>query len=281
MINRLLLFATITSCMLGCAKEKTKGAEQEPKTPQINIVAYDEAVLADKPVGYWLLNKTNLNDASTAKHHGTWKGTQQTSTKLPNGEDSFYFNGTDNYYEIPDADHLEVSEKGILTIEAWMSPAVLDFPNLEPGKDYIHWMGKGTTNQYSWVARMYNKDSFRENRPQRISGYSFNLAGGLGAGSYFQDVIAVGTWIHYTLVINTKDVTATYPSGYTKLYRDGKLRDQDDLAGYEIIPKNGIAPTRIGTRDFASFFKGSIAKVAIYDYELSADKIAKHFNAMK
>src|SRR5690606_8974552 len=124
------------------------------------------------------------------------------------------------------------------------------------GKDYIHWMGKGAANQHAWAARMYNKDSFRENRPQRISGYAFNLEGGLGAGSYFQDAINPGTWIHFVLVINANNQSSTYPTGYTKIYRDGKRRDQDDLAAYNIIPKNGTAPTRIGTRDMQSFFKG-------------------------
>src|SRR5690606_21320442 len=234
------------------------------------MIAYDQAVLDDQPVGYWLLNHEAIHDASAKKHNGTWHGEWTKTQALPNGEKAIYFNGQDAYYEIPDVDHLEVSHKGVLTIEAWMSPGVLDYDKVEEGKDYIHWMGKGTPGQHSWAARIYNKDSFRENRPQRISGYVFNLEGGLGAGSYFQDVIAVGTWVHFVLVINTTQKSTNYPTGYTKIYRDGKQRDQDALDGYNIIPGNGTAPTRIGTRDLGSFFKGSIAKVAIYNYELTA-----------
>lgn len=267
----LLFLATF---ILGCSKKTP--IKKQPEQ------GYDEIVLKDNPVGYWLQNKTQLNDISDAQHHGVWKGEEGSIQKLPNGEEAPYFNGVNAYYEIPDADHLEVTDKGVITIEAWMSPSVLDFPTLDPpDKDYIHWMGKGTANQHSWVARMYNKNSFRENRPQRISGYAFNLTGGLGAGSYFQDVISVGTWIHFVLVINTNQTSTNYPTGYTKVYRDGKLRDQDSLSDYSIVPGNGTAPTRIGTRDLNSFFKGSIAKVAIYNYELTAQQIDAHYKAMK
>jgi hypothetical protein len=34
-------------------------------------------------------------------------------------------------------------------------------------------------------------------RPNRISGYRFNLTGGPGAGSYLQDPVTAGQWIHY------------------------------------------------------------------------------------
>lgn len=266
---------------LSCSKEggEPNIPDPNPEPPAPN--AYNEAVLADNPVGFWLLSKDDLKDASSKKLNGSWKGEKAGSQKLPNGDEVPLFNGTDSYYEIADADHLEVSTKGVLTIEAWMSPSVSDFPSVEKDKDYIHWMGKGTPGQHSWAARMYNKDSWRENRPQRISGYAFNLEGGLGAGSYFQEPITTGTWVHYVLVINSNQKSTKYPGGYTKLYRDGQLKDQDDLSAYNIVPKDGTAPTRIGTRDLGSFFKGAIGKVAIYDYELSAAKIKAHFNAMK
>ena len=140
-------------------------------------------------------------------------------------------------------------------------------------------MGKGTANNHSWVARMYNANDV--DRPQRISGYSFNLSGGLGAGSYFQDSTPVGTWIHYVLVINTVDTSIAYPTGYTKIYKNGVLRDTDSLQGYSIVPGNGNAPMRVATRDLGSFFKGAIGKVAIYDYELSASQLLVHNNTMR
>ena len=114
----------------------------------------------------------------------------------------------------------------------------------------------------------------------RISGYAFNLAGGLGAGSYFQDNVTVGQWIFYTLTINTVNVSSTYPTGYTKIFKNGILRDQDSLAGYNIVPMNGTRPMRIGSRQLESFFKGAIGKVAVFDYELNSNQIQIHFNCM-
>ncbi|MGF1723055.1 LamG domain-containing protein [Vibrio kyushuensis] len=240
---------------------------------------YDDIVLQDNPVGYWLLEQGSTQDHSVNYLDGSFGGKATKTDYLPNGDTANAFNGKDNYFEIPDDDLLEITTTGILTIEAWMKPKVLQFKNSEKG-GYVHWMGKGEENQHSWVSRMYNYTN-DENRPNRISGYSFNLEGALGAGSYFQDPVDTKEWIHYTLIINTVDTSDTYPTGYTKIYKNGALRDQDSLLGYDIIPGNGTAPTRIATRDFNSFFKGSIGKVAIYDYELDELQLLRHFYSMR
>jgi hypothetical protein len=105
------------------------------------------------------------------------------------------------------------------------------------------------------------------------------LSGGLGTGSYFQDSIIAGQWIHYMLVINTVDTDESHPTGYTKIYKNGCVRDQDALTSFATVPADGTAPFRIATRDFKSFFLGAIAKVAIYDYELSPIKVRSHYQA--
>jgi hypothetical protein len=127
-------------------------------------------------------------------------------------------------------------------------------------------MGKGVSGQHEWVARMY-QDGNSEDRANRISFYSFNLTGGLGAGSYFQDTVTAGAWIHYA---------GEFDDVNTYIFKSGVLRDQDPLSGYDIVPRNGTAPVRIATRDFASFFQGSIARVAIYSTRLPAATLAAH-----
>jgi hypothetical protein len=134
---------------------------------------------------------------------------------------------------------------------------------------YVHWMGKGSSGQHEWVARMY-QDGNSEGRANRISFYSFNLTGGLGAGSYFQDTVTAGAWIHYA---------GEFDDVNTYIFKNGVLRDQDPLSGYDIDPGNGTAPVRIGTRDFASFFQGSIARVAIYSTRLPAATLVAHQGA--
>lgn len=240
---------------------------------------YDSVVLADQPVAYWTLGDTGstLTDSTGGGHTGQYVG-DPAATSLPNGDPARVFDGATQYAEAPDAADLSVPQTGVLTLEAWLRPDTLQFPN-DQSSGYVHWMGKGESGQHEYVARMYSLEN-DEDRPNRISGYGFNLSGGLGVGSYFQDAIVAGDWIHYVLVINTVDVSADYPSGYTKIYRDGVLRDQDDLSELSIVPGDGTAPYRIGTRDFGSYFLGAIGKVAVYDAELSTARIAAHFSEM-
>jgi hypothetical protein len=236
---------------------------------------YDQVILADNPVAYWPLGSVNgLQDATGHGHNGTAHNDPTTST-MPNGSDAAHvFNGTTQYIEIADADDLSVPKTGILSIEAWVRADTLDFGANENG--YVHWMGKGEPGQHEYVARLYNLNS---DRPNRYSGYSYNLEGGLGTGSYFQDSLSVGEWVHFVMIINTVDRDAANTTGFTAIYKNGIERDRDALTNYNITPQSGTAPFRIGTRDFNSYFQGAIAKVAVYDYHLSTEKALAHYNA--
>lgn len=244
--------------------------------------AYDNRVLADTPVAYWPLGTIPAEqpvapDCTGRGHTGRYVNTPHTTT-MPNGDLAQQFDGTRQYVQFPDAADLSVTRTGRLTIEAWMRPHTLQFPNQE-GSGYVHWLGKGVSGQHEYVARMYSKVN-SENRPNRISGYAFNLSGGLGVGSYFQDSITTTQWIHVVIVINTVDTSPAFPTGYTRIYRDATLRDTDSLAALNIKPGNGTAPFRVGTRDLASFFHGRIGKVAVYDYDLTRADIQAHRNTM-
>ena len=178
------------------------------------------------------------------------------------------FDGETGYVEIPDADVFSEPTTGELSVEAWIRPDSLDMPNRE-SSGYVHWMGKGVSGEHEWVSRMYQEGN-SEDRANRISFYSFNLSGGLGAGSYFQDNVTVGEWIHYV---------GTFDDVRTTLYKNGVERDSDLLSGYDIMPENGSAPVRIGTRDRNSYFQGAIARVAFYDARLGESQAAAHFAA--
>jgi hypothetical protein len=260
----------------------TRFRRTRPRLPReaVTISAYDEAVLADDPVLF-----LRLGGAGTEESPGGLRATYHGSpghTHLPNGDPASLFDGTSaQYVEVPDDDALSVTATGTLTVEAWFRPDTLTFPS-SGGTGYVHWLGKityGTVNQCEWVARIYSADN-TENRANRVSGYAFNPAGGLGAGSYFQDPLNPGDWIHYALVITTKPAGPAYPTGWTKLFRDAQLRDQDSLADYDIIPGNTTSPVRIGTASQRSFFLGGIGKVAVYPRELSPDQLAAHHAAM-
>ena len=241
--------------------------------------AYDDLILTDNPALYLPLDgSTTSADGRTATVHGS---PAVQAGALPNGDTAVVFDGsTTQWIELPDSADLSVSTTGALTVEAWLRPDALTMPHTE-GTGYVHWLGKltyDTTNQCEWVARIYSADN-TEGRSNRISGYAFNAAGGLGAGSYFQDALTPGEWIHYALVINTTP-SSTYPTGYTKLYRDGVLRDQDSLSGYSIVPTDTTSPMRIGSADLRGFLRGAVAKVAVYPVELAASQLAAHHSSM-
>ncbi|MGX1548918.1 LamG domain-containing protein [Streptomyces adustus] len=240
--------------------------------------AYDTEVLSDTPALYLrgggYATKQSTAALKATGHHGP--GT----TSMPNGDPAFLFDGASQYVEVPDDDRLSVTTTGELTVEAWLRPDTLTFAKTA-STGYVNWLGKSSSpnGQNEWLTRMYSRDN-TELRANRISGYVFNSDGGFGAGSYFEDEVGPGEWIHFALVINTRDKSPAYPTGYVKIYRNGVLRDQDALAEYDITPANTDAPMRIGGVDDRSYFEGAIGKVAVYDSALPAARLAAHHQAM-
>jgi len=254
----------------------------------VSMLNYDQAVLADRPVLYLAMRSPQLGseyDLTGNGNNGTYRstdGAKPFAVTMPNGDTASRFNGLDQFLEVADADALSVPTTGVLTLEAWMRPDVLEFPKNE-GSGYVHWMGKGqgtgVTGQQEYVARMYSLSNTEE-RQNRISGYAFNPEGGKGSGSYFQEPVTPGEWIHYALVINTRATSAKYPTGYVRIYKNGVLKDTTALNQFDVVPRNGTAPFQVGTRAAKSFFLGAIGKVAMYSYELTREQLGAHYNAM-
>src|SRR6185437_3422348 len=110
-------------------------------------------------------------------------------------------------------------------------------------------LGKGRPGQQEYAGRMYSlRNDANPPRPSRISGYAFNLDGGLGSGAYFQDKLKKGDWIHVTLVFGN----------LIKIYKGRTLRQTVPLSQFDVHPGFGDAPLRIGTRDGNSFFYGAV-----------------------
>jgi len=280
----------VVLCVMGIIS-----TNKDDKTFQYNLSAYDKSVLADKHLVLYLrLDGGNepAVDLSGHDHTGTPHNGPSRTTFL-NGDGATVFNGVDQFIQVPDHDSLSVNYTGVLTIEAWIRPDVLNFPHPEsPSKPWVYWAGKVGPSADEYACRMYCRDAIwtDEPRPNWISGYAFNLIRkegaetNLGSGSRFNETVMAGEWIYYVLVINTINTSPKYPTGYTKIYRNGLKKDQDPLKQKpgsripDIVPGNGIAPLRIGTGTAnASFFQGAVAKMAIYDYELSNTTVMAHY----
>jgi hypothetical protein len=94
--------------------------------------SYDTAILGDSPVAFWTLggDRAGVADQTGHGHTGRAHGGQRV-TRFVNGDPATVFDGATQYIEVPDHDALSVPATGILSIEAWMRPDVLDFPHQE------------------------------------------------------------------------------------------------------------------------------------------------------
>jgi hypothetical protein len=239
---------------------------------------YDTAVLRDRPVLYLKMNAApgSQAEADLAGSHQNGRyypaSGSPAKTRMPNGDLATVFNGATQYLEIPSSSLFSVRSGGGLTVEVWIRPDTLNFPNGE-SDGYVHFAGKGESGEHEYALRMYSKTN-SANRPNRISGYVFNLDGGLGSGSYFQDAVQAGQWIHVAMVIDNR------PNGTVSIFKNGVLRKTTPLSQFDVVPQPGNAPLRIATRDLRSFFKGAIGKFAIYRYVMSESKLKSHYAKM-
>jgi hypothetical protein len=171
------------------------------------------------------------------------------------------FNGVNSYVEAPDSNVFSVCTTGELTISAWIRPDTLVFPHDER-RGYVNWLGKGEgqgrTGRQEWAFRMYSSGiPETEMRSNRIAFYLFNPSGGLGIGSYFQDSVHPGEWIH---VVGAVDGTRT------SIFKNGVFRKCDQYRGtkdeecgrhaFIVTPCHGTGPLRMGTRRWNQLLSG-------------------------
>jgi Concanavalin A-like lectin/glucanases superfamily/Carboxypeptidase regulatory-like domain len=193
-------------------------------------------------------------------------------------EDFLVFNGTTSYATIPSAPQLSVGANG-LTIAVWMRPDALTFPKTQgsaANQQYVHWLGKGQTSgaggNQEWAFRMYSQTNPAGPRDNRISFYVFNPSGSYGCGSYFQDSITPGQWIHVVGVVDAVAQT-------TAIYKNGVFRHSDPYVGgtVTITPTPGNAPLGIGSKDQLTYFEGAIGPVRIWNRALSSTEVSALF----
>jgi hypothetical protein len=258
-------------------------------------MTYDQAILCEKPVAYLAMNKLSGSepDLTGNSHTGTYKGTAATASTLPNGDQAANFDGSSQYVTVPSSAVFSIPTTGTLTWEAWIRPAVLQFPNNSGG--YVDWMGKCA--DYSptceWEARMYNTTN-SENRCNRMSAYVFNSSAGLGSAADWQPtcgLIQATQWYHivgeYTLGSQPSDCSnaSTYP-GSIEIWVNGVKWNHAShgqtgcMSQYSVIPKANSSPVNIGTMAQDAWFQGAIAKVAFYDFPLAATQVTAHYKLM-
>jgi Concanavalin A-like lectin/glucanases superfamily len=246
---------------------------------------YRDAVLSKGPVGYWRVGDAQgltAVDQTGHNHGGTYHAAPVTPTAGaiagdPDGAFSVY---RPFYVEIAGGVVFSQPTSGQgLTVEAWLRPDSLDFQG-ETAENYVHWLGKGEAGRLEWGFRFYPLSS---SRPNRISAYIWNPAGGEGAGAYFEDTLTAGEWVHVVACYDPGD--HKNPTAGVHVYKNGVHRLGPPSPGtlysnplFQTSPRHGTAPVRLGTRDLGSFLQGAIDEVAIYPRVLSAAEIQDNYD---
>lgn len=194
------------------------------------------------------------------------------------------FDGARSFIEIPDSDVFSLATTGALTFSIRFRPDALRFGTSE-ASGYVHIMGKGAGSNPEWALRMYSLGNTEQpTRDNRISVYVFEPGKTYGAGTYLQEQITPGEWIH---VVGVFDGTNVY---IYRIDRDGVVRKncsqyRGTLTGacqkdayYPITPVNGSAPVRIGSRNLTSFFLGAIYEVRFWNRALSSSEVLSLHN---
>ena len=136
-------------------------------------------------------------------------------------------------------------------------------------------LSKGAAGAHEWTARYYFDGGSGEaaSRPRRTSFYSYNPAGGLGAGSFVQDSVASNSERLLVGAISTR-------TGSTYQFQNAVQKDKDALSGYNIKPQFTSAPVGIGSRgDGTGFLVGTIRRVAFYNRLLTEAEQKKLYDA--
>ena len=289
-ILALAAFFAVASIAVHAAEPNAKSAGDADgkRSGAATAKNYPQMVLASKPAGYWRLeeaNGPNAFDETKQNHDGKYRGNvafgEAGAFKQPTDK-AVRFDGKSAFVEFPSdkAFSLPTSGKG-LTVEVWMNPKTLEFKG-ETDDPYVFWIGKGEPGQFEWALRFYSRNS---TRPNRISAYAFNRSGGLGAGAYVEEPLQPNEWIHIVACFDPG--SKTNPKAGVSIYKNGVLRGGPATqksalySSFDIVPQAGTAPVRLGTRNFTSFFTGSLDEFAIYPRVLSAAEIMSHYRAAR
>jgi len=246
------------------------------------------------------MNRAPMNetDLTGNGHEGSYRGSgSPTVARLPNGDSAADFDGSEQYLSVPSSEVFSIPTTGTLTWEAWLRPDVLQFPHDDGASGYVDWLGKcesyGPTCE--WEARMYDTNTKESpNRPNRLSAYVFNPSAGLGSAADWQPsagLLEAGMWYHvvgeYTILAQPADCqnTAAAP-GSIDIWVNGVKWDHAShgqtgcMSQYNVVPKANASALNVATMSKDSFFRGAIAKLAIYDHLLSQAQISGHYARM-
>lgn len=185
---------------------------------------------------------------------------------------SLLFDGATQEVTIPDSSAYSQPTTGALTILIWARPDVDPMPN-NVSTGYVNFFSKDeTSSQHEWCFRWYNTSNTETNlRGNEQDFYIFNAVGGIGVSPIAQQSQNyLGNWICYV---------ATVDANYATLYLNGDIHSGfagRALYSGTITPTDTTAILRVGhSASSASYFKGAIGPIKIWDRVLSPNEIMR------
>ena len=180
------------------------------------------------------------------------------------GDGAFVFDGYNDKITVNDSNYLSPSNTRKFTISFWVKFNRTSFKGEGSQKDYINFLGKGSSNNHEYTFRYYNSTS---RTPNRISFSLYSLTGGTGTTVYIDETIRSGEWMH---------LTAIYNGTHLQLWKNGNLKDTEIV---RVSLGNGNAPLNIGTRDGNSYFRGSFDELVVFNRVLSFSEVQQIYNS--
>jgi hypothetical protein len=255
-----------------------------PRTeePALTNDLYYKIVMADQPVSYWRLDELNADGGTAVDAAGSFDGTYNDqggtftfgAVGQPHTPDAAVTLTNDAVVDFPYA--LELNPDATWSAEMWLNPSSLGAnPN-----DYRVVL----SSEYNVYPNPYN-GWYIYQRPSNDFTFVPQPGGGFLSATpddpANNNQIVVGKWYH---LVVTDDGTAF------NVYVNGELRLTDPLTDpyAQYIPNGlGYSPytqgqnTVIGMRTDGAFggFDGTVDETAFYNYALTPQQVASHYNA--
>lgn len=210
----------------------------------------------DGLIGWWPFNG-NANDESGNGNNGTVNGPTLTSDRTGRGNSAYSFDGVNDFIQVP---HNTKLNPYPLSVTCWV---------------------KSTSNSAGGIVSKYpdanaNNGWSVHSMSGKLSGYYYNFNGGslVNLDFHAKQSISDSIW-HF--------ITIVYSNGNAKIYFDSKIIDSVSFWGTG-TPSNSTSNSslyfgRIGENlGWATFFKGNIDDIAIYNRPLTQQEISALYN---
>ncbi len=244
--------------------------------------SYEQAVLADQPVGYWRLGQ-NANDYSGNGFNGTVSGGVtfgQPGALAGDTMTSALFDGSSGYitFPLPDPGSMPNSESAI-SFEFWVKPAYPQMQGIFDTDPY----GEELSGGYRQGPGAYALRNFNYG----YGGFEWNPAAPAVAFA-----MTPGVWQHVVVVFRGMQ--------YIDVFANGRLAASASAQGNGVyewtelvvgrcyfnwtgnnynwgIPGSGTPGSPPAPGFYYVYFSGYLQELAVYNYALSFDQIANHY----